>query len=106
MRTLKRATRWQTIITQAGTRATIKAHQTQLPVPPFQSRRMLKTWHPAHLPQVVTANKVADVAAEIRGGVGMAKNGGRAESVVTIGGGVRSRMWAALNGGILHVSLN
>jgi hypothetical protein len=81
-------------------RARAKGHQTQLPILPLQNRRMLKAWHPAHLPQVVTANKVTDEAVEIKGVGGMAESGERVEAVVTNAVDVTRRTWAVANGGI------
>jgi hypothetical protein len=100
MRTLKRATRWQAIIPQAVMRVRAQAHQIQLPILPLQSRRTLKTWHPAHLPQVIAVNEATEEGFEIRGVVGVVANEARVEGVATNGASVRSRMWAALHGGM------
>jgi hypothetical protein len=49
------------------------------------------------------ADKVTEEAAEIREFVDVVENEARVEGAVTNGVGVRSRMWAALYGGILHI---
>jgi len=103
MRALKQVTRWQKIIPQAVMLVRARAHPTQLPILPLQSHRLLKTWQPAHLPQAVAANKVTDEESEIREAADVAENREGVEGVVTAVVGVRSRRWAAVNGGILHL---
>jgi hypothetical protein len=80
-----------------------RAHRTQLPILPLQSHRLLKTWQPAHLPQAVAANKATEEEPEIREVADVAENREGVEGVVTAVVGVRSRKWAAVNGGILHL---
>jgi hypothetical protein len=103
MRTLKRVTRWQTIIPLAEMRARAQAHQTQLQILSLRSRRMLKIWHPAHWSHVIAATKATEGGSGIRGVSDVVESEGRVEDVVTNEVGIRDRMWAALHGGILPI---
>jgi hypothetical protein len=101
MRTLKQATRWQTIIVQAEMRARTQDHQTLLPILPLHRCRSLKTLYPAHLPQVTAASEATEEGVEIIGVADVIENEARVEGVLTKGVGIRNRNWAALHGGIL-----
>lgn len=77
-----------------------QARQTQRPILPLQNRRLLKTWHPAHLPQAIAVNEATEEGLEIRGVADVVVNEVRVEDVATNRVSVRSRMWAALHGGM------